>query len=182
MKIFISWAKDSAKEMALAFHSWLPKVTLSMVETWCSADPKCLPHGSGYPNTILENAKNSDACLVILTRENLSGWWVNFESGLFFGQNKKVYAVLCGDLTHEMLGAQSHPLSVNGVNYTFISEDSLSSFLTSLKPEDPKWVGIDFKAQVSNNFETMKKKYNCIFNENYIRMSNILSGACDDLL
>jgi len=179
MKLFISWAKDSSKEIALALHQWIPAVTLHNVKTWCSADPACLPQGSGFPESILAASKDTDACLVILTRENLSAWWVNFEAGLFFGQQKKVYAILCGDLTHSVLGAQGHPLSVNGVNYTSIDKDSLSSFLTSLKSNDPDWLKNDFKTTVDSRFESLKSKYDAIFNENYQKISALLSKTTE---
>lgn len=175
MKIFISWSKDAAKEIALELHQWLPKVTLNQVKTWCSADPKCLPQGAGFGNKILEAAYECDACLVILTKENLSGWWTNFESGLFFGQKKKVYTILCGDLTHSTLGAANHPLSVNGVNYTAMEEESMASFLISLKSDDRDWIANDFKAPVSQNFSALKLKYDSVFGDSYKKISDLLS-------
>lgn len=179
MKIFISWSKDAAKDIALSLHEWLPKVTLNHVKTWCSADIKCLPHGSGYPEAILAASRDCDACLVILTRENLSGWWVNFEAGLFIGQKKKVFAILCGDLSHHILASHNHPLSVTGMNYTSISAESLSSFLTSLKSDDREWMENDFATLVENSFSTIQDKYNSIFTEDYVKLSNLLSKDKD---
>jgi hypothetical protein len=175
MKVFISWSKDGAKDIALSLHEWLPKTTLGQVKTWCSADPKCLPQGSGFGNKILEASYECDACLVVLTKENLSGWWTNFESGLFFGQKKKVYAILCGDLTHAMLGSANHPLSVNGVNYTSMEEDSIAAFLTSLKSDDRDWIANDFKNPVSQNFHFLKMKYDNVFGDDYKKISSLLS-------
>lgn len=180
MKLFISWAKDSAKEIALALHEWIPAVTLNNVSTWCSADPTCLPQGSGFPEKILSAAKECDACLVIVTRESLSGWWINFEAGLFFGQEKKVYAVLCGDITHQMLGSHGHPLSVNGVNYTSITAASLASFLVSLKSDDPVWLKNDFGPHVNARFSVIKEKYDDVFGEAHTRLSSLLSGTADN--
>ena len=180
MKLFISWAKDSAKAIALALHDWIPAVTLNQVNTWCSADPKCLQQGSGFPETILRAAKESDACVVIVTRESVSGWWTNFEAGLFFGQGKKVFAVLCGDVTHQTLGSWGHPLSVTGVNFTFITEDSLTSFLVSLKPDDQNWLSANFKPAVSARFNEIKSQYDEIFNESHIRLSTLLGGHPDN--
>jgi len=177
MKLFISWAKDSAEAMALELHSWIPRVTLNNVKTWCSADPKCLPQGENFPAKVLHAAIECDACVAILTRESLSGWWVNFETGLFFGQKKPVYAVLCGDVTHSMLGAHGHPLSANGVNYTSIDKASLASFLTSLKINDPDWVKNDFSKQVTDNFAELGGKYDALFGPSYTKISKLLADS-----
>lgn len=179
MKIFISWAKDSSKAIALELHRWIPAVTMRQISTWCSADPKCLPAGSGFGANILDAAKSCEACLVILTKENLSGWWVNFEAGLFIGQGKKVYAILCGDLTYQTLGQHNHPLSVAGVNYTFIEENSLVAFLLSLKTGDKDWEQIDFQNAVAANSGIIEK-YNNIFDSNYKNISSSLAASFDD--
>lgn len=180
IKLFISWSKDDSKSIALALHEWIPKITMNSVKTWCSADPRCLPHGNGFPEKILENARSSQACLVVLTKANLVGWWVNFESGLFLGQKKNVYAILCGDLTHQWLASQGHPLSVSGVNYTSMTVSDLSSFFISLNPNNARWLKMDFENQVRKNFDELKKIYDNIFTENYIKMSNLLSDSCRD--
>jgi hypothetical protein len=180
MKLFISQAKDSARDIALALHSWLPKTTMNVVNTWCAADPKCLQQGSGYPDAILQASRDCDACLAVLTRESIVAWWLNFETGLFFGQNKKVYALLCGDVTHQMLGAHGHPLSANGVNYTSLTEESLASFLASLKSGDIDWLKNDFKEQVSYRFKEIKSVYDGIFDEDNIRLNSLLANSAED--
>lgn len=180
MKIFISWSKDSSKSIAMALHEWIPAITLKQVKTWCSADPKCMPAGAGLGQKILDAARDCDACLVILTKENLSGWWVNFEAGLFFGQNKNVYAILCGDLTYQDLGRHNHPLSVNGVNYTSIEPDSLVTFLTSLKHQDRDWASLDFKQLVDDRFSPLKSKYDSVFGDSYMKISKLLSSGDGD--
>jgi len=177
MKIFISWSKDSSKVIANALFDWIPKVTMGNVKTWCSASPVCVPHGSGFPDAILSAAMECDACLVILDRTSINGWWTNFESGLFFGQRKKVYAILCGDLTHQNLGGAGHPLSVNGVNYTQMSIEGLTNLLVSLKSNDRDWISLDFKSAVTNNFDEICRKYDAIFGDKYLEMASLLVEA-----
>lgn len=181
MKVFISWSKDSSKSVALEFHKLIPSMTQFQVETWCSADPKCLPQGSGYPEGILKAAKECDACFVILTRENLAGYWINFEPGIFFGQGKKVFAFICRGLEHSDLAKANHPLSVNGVYYTYMSQESLADFFTSLKSDDSKWAQIDFRGLVAAKYDELQKKYDSIFNDDYMRLSTLLSTDVDSI-
>lgn len=180
MKIFISWAKESAQEIALCLHEWIPTATMNQVTTWCSADFKCLPQGAGYPQTILDAALDADVCLAILTRESINGWWLNFETGLFFGQKKQVYALLCGDLTHQTLSGASHPLSVNGVNYTMPTENGLAGFFESLKQDDPKWQKNNFKKYVANHFSEFESKYDSIFDKRNTTLTEMLVSSAKD--
>lgn len=175
MKVFISWSKDTSKKVALEFHSLIGSMTQYQVDTWCSADPTCLPQGSGYPEAILKAAKECDACLVILTHDNLAGHWINFEPGIFFGQEKKVFAFICKGLEHSDLASSNHPLSVNGVYYTYMTEESLANFFTSLKSNDPKWAKIDFRSLVRASFSELNGRYEAIFDSDYVSLSKIIA-------
>lgn len=178
MKLFISWAKDEAREIAICLHDWISKVTLGQISTWYSGDPVCLPQGQGFANTILEKAENCDACLVILTQENISAWWVNFEAGFFFGQKKKVYVLLCGGLAPNKLAYKNHPFSATAINFTSFSQEGLTNFLISLKSEDPSWVAMkeQIRKSVNDNFSIMQEKYDSVFSENNQCLADMLSN------
>ena len=131
MKIFISWAGYS-KDLALAIHKFVPDASMNILETWVSADVKCLPQGPGFPAKILEAVRDCDVCLVILTEQSIKNWWVNFEVGTFYGMGKPVFGLLCGTVTYELLQGKGHPLGANGTSFTSPTANSLSDLFISI--------------------------------------------------
>jgi len=131
MKIFISWSGYS-KDLALAIHKFIPDASMNVLETWVSADTKCLPHGPGFPAKILKAVDDCDACLAILTEQSIKNWWVNFEAGTFYGKGKPVFGLLCGDVSHEHLQGRGHPLGANGTAFTSPTAKSLSDLFISI--------------------------------------------------
>lgn len=175
MKLFISWSKDEAGEFALALHEWLPSVTLGKVDTWCSIDQiGSLPQGNGSANKILQAIKDSDACLAILTKENMNAPWLNFETGGFFSNQKPVFGILCGGLSHSDLASVGHPLAVNSVNFTPPTEHGISNLIQTLI-NDKSLINA-LKKSIKNDFLTIQEEYNKIFNDGYISISKILSS------
>lgn len=182
MKLFLSWSKDRSKKMAEALHSWMP-VTLSAIDTWFSEDPSCLPKGQNFPTNILNHAVDSDACLVIITKENIDSAWINFEAGLFFGMKKPVFALLCGDVDYKVLAQKNFPLSANGMNYTSMTYEEIKNTFISINELMP----INKRQKISNleravlvNYPHISKQYNEIFNADSDDFSKNLAALDED--
>jgi hypothetical protein len=129
-KLFISWAKSGA--LATACEEFIRNVSASHVITWCSATQGHLSQGPHFNAKILEEIWSSDYCLAVLTEESIREWWLNFETGAFYGQKKSVFGLICGDLSHKTIQGEGHPLGVNGTNFTFPKKLSWTDFFTSL--------------------------------------------------
>jgi hypothetical protein len=162
MKVFISQAKDKARAFALELHFWI-KANLDNMDTWCAADIECLNHGNSFPQDIVNNALSSDVCLAILTPQSVSAYWLNFEVGIFFGQqNKNVFTILCDGLHHSDLG--DHPLTALGQNYSSFSLDSLTNLIFSMYKHNDSGVSLQtVKNNIAPNFKQLEEKYNTIF-------------------
>jgi hypothetical protein len=78
MKVFISWSGEQSKQFGHLFREWLPRVLQSAKPYFTPADTE---KGARWATDISEKLKQSDICIIILTRENLSSRWIMFEAG-----------------------------------------------------------------------------------------------------
>lgn len=78
MKIFISWSGDTSKKLAEALHRWLP-VFLQSTKPYYT--PESIRKGDKWLNSIIDNLKESSACIICLTPDNLEKPWILFEAG-----------------------------------------------------------------------------------------------------
>lgn len=77
-KIFISWSGPLAKGIARALHDWLPTM-FDSIDAWFSDTD--IPAGATWFGEIQQRLNSSDYGVVIITTENLSKPWLNFEAG-----------------------------------------------------------------------------------------------------
>lgn len=89
-KIFLSWSGDRSREIAMELRSWIPKV-LQSVELYCSVAD--IEKGSKWLVDINENLNSADVGLIVLTPENITSNWINFEAGAL--SNKLPHSKVC---------------------------------------------------------------------------------------
>jgi hypothetical protein len=110
MKVFISWSGDRSKQLGTAIHWWLPKV-LNFVDVFFSDSD--IESGARWYNSIIDALEKSDAGLVILTPENITGQrWMMFEVGAIARSvtQARVCPILFG-ITKTDLNLKGGPLS-----------------------------------------------------------------------
>ena len=76
--IFISWSGPLAKAVAKVLHGWLPAM-FDNIDPWFSDTD--IPAGSTWFGEIRERLDSSDYGIIVITTENLSKPWLNFEAG-----------------------------------------------------------------------------------------------------
>lgn len=79
MKIFISWAGDKSKAVALALNDWLPTVLAGAVQ--CFMSDQDIRRGDRGMDVIAGELQERDFGIVVLTSENLRSEWIHFEAG-----------------------------------------------------------------------------------------------------
>jgi hypothetical protein len=106
MKIFLSWSGERSKEVAQAFHEWLPSV-LQAAKTWFS--PEDIKVGKSWRDTVVSALEDNNRGLLFLTHENASAAWVMFEAGALSKniEDSSVCPVLCGITTTDLIGPLS---------------------------------------------------------------------------
>jgi hypothetical protein len=103
MKVFISWSKDSSREIATIFSRWLPRVIQECSDPFISTETV---KGDPWFATITAELENSKLGVVFITPENLDEPWLNFEAGALltkFGK-QRVCPVLVGIKKSEYSG------------------------------------------------------------------------------
>lgn len=171
MKLFISWSTPGVQGFASGLYSWIPS-TRATVDTWVSSE--CLPAGNNFPDKIISAIKDCDACLALVSKENRNSCWINFETGLFFGLGKPVFAMLCGDISHKDLQAEGHPLAANGVNFTYPDKDGLKLLFKSIEGDGVKEEII--ARAVKNSFDDFLLLYSRFFNKKGTSISGLIAG------
>ncbi len=78
LKIFLSWAGDTSKEIAIVLNDWLPQI-LQNVEPWFSPDD--IEKGGQWATALAEVLESAHVGIICLTPENLSNTWMHFEAG-----------------------------------------------------------------------------------------------------
>lgn len=78
VKVFISWAGESSRQVGEALRAWLPNV-LDRVDPWISA--RDLDKGGEWQRDVMDNLRNCQFGIVSLTSSNLGRPWMLFEAG-----------------------------------------------------------------------------------------------------
>ena len=168
-------------EVARAFKKFLQDGSVNVLECWVSADPHDLPKGPDFPKKILAAIDEAHICVALLNHESLKNWWVNFETGVFYGHEKPVHGLLCCGLSHTHIQAKGHPLGSNGTNFIYPNEADLLSFFISVLDEARKKTGSQLLTddQLKLNVGASFKNFIAIYN-NYC--GNLPSIDMDELL
>lgn len=78
MKVFISWSGDLSRQLAEAFHKWLPGALQSVSPYFTPSD---IEKGDRWNNEISKELEGSDVGVLFLTRENVGSPWLLYEAG-----------------------------------------------------------------------------------------------------
>jgi len=98
VKVFISWSGQRSRAAAKELHEWL-QLILPTIEPWMSDTD--LDKGSRWAAGIGERLEEMSAGISVLTPENLTSPWLNFEAGAIskaFGEGR-VMTFLIGGLS-----------------------------------------------------------------------------------
>jgi hypothetical protein len=88
VKVFISWSGERSRVAARELHEWL-QLIMPTIEPWMSDTD--LDKGSRWATGIGERLEEMSAGISVLTQENLSSEWLNFEAGAIskaFGEGR----------------------------------------------------------------------------------------------
>jgi hypothetical protein len=77
MRVFLGWAEDEARDVALALKEWLPLVCPGL-QPWISDD---ITKGKRWSAEIATTLRGSKAGIFVLTPDNLSSVWLHYEAG-----------------------------------------------------------------------------------------------------
>jgi len=106
MQVFLSWSKELSNEIAKTFKDIFEE---ALGITAFKSDQDIF-FGEAWFNRIKNEVHESDIAIVLITNENISIPWLNFEIGAFASKigEGNIVPVLC-DITNSDLA--SHPLS-----------------------------------------------------------------------
>jgi hypothetical protein len=181
MSLFISWSGKRSKKIASFLDTWLDHRVHGMGNPWISFKQECLPQGVGDNKKIAEASQKCKACLLIITKECLEVPWILFEAGMFYGQGKEVFMLLCGNITHEQVKAKNLPLS--DIYATYPSMGSITHLVQSIdticnpNPRDK----VKIKDDVKSTFNQFKKYYDLVFPDTEDNPMKLSAEAKDDL-
>ena len=77
MDVLISWSKKQSKEMAVVFHSWLPKVVPGF-KPWMSS--KDIDKGKQWFSELQDFLGEASSCVIFVTAENVRSPWIYYET------------------------------------------------------------------------------------------------------
>jgi hypothetical protein len=78
VKVFISWSGVLSRQLAEAFHQWLPGALQSVSPYFTPSD---IEKGDRWNNEISKELEGSDVGILFLTRENVGSPWLLYEAG-----------------------------------------------------------------------------------------------------
>lgn len=78
MKVFLSWSGETSREIANAFHDWLPYVIQSTEPFVSTGD---IAKGRRWSEVIASELNEAAFGIVCITRDNYRAPWINFEAG-----------------------------------------------------------------------------------------------------
>ena len=79
MKLFISWSKNTSKEIALTLKEFLSDFFRSKnLEIYLSTS---IQPGENWFDSIRDGIKDSEICIIVMTDENELSRWTHFEAG-----------------------------------------------------------------------------------------------------
>jgi hypothetical protein len=79
VKVFISWSGEKSRHVAEKLRQWLPTVLAGTVE--CFVSSQDIRRGERGMDVIAGELQERDYGVVVLTRDNMSSPWINFEAG-----------------------------------------------------------------------------------------------------
>lgn len=77
MKIFLSWAGEESRQLAIIFESWLKK-TLQTSKPWMSTN---ISKGEGWDKEIHNGLNDTKIGILFLTKESIESKYLHYEAG-----------------------------------------------------------------------------------------------------
>lgn len=87
MDVLISWSKYQSRELASAFHGWLPKVVPGF-RPWMSS--KDIDKGKQWFGELQGFLGEATSCIVCVTKENVRSPWIYYETGAIAAKKQDV--------------------------------------------------------------------------------------------
>ena len=78
MDLLIGWSKKRSKEMASAFHGWLPRVVPGF-RPWMSS--KDIDKGKQWLSELQGFLGEATSCIICVTAEDVRSPWIYYETG-----------------------------------------------------------------------------------------------------
>lgn len=129
MKVFISWSGKLSKEVAKLLQVWLKESVFQdeSIETFISSED--IDAGTDWLNDIKKNLLAADCAIIVLTKDNISAPWLNFESGSIAvsKDEKKAIPFLVNISTSELQTPLKHFQAVT------VEKDSIKKLIVNLK-------------------------------------------------
>jgi len=103
VELFVSWSGEKSRAIAEVLRAWIPCV-LQGVHPFVSSQD--IEAGSRWGVDVASRLDSADFGLVVITRENMSAAWINFEAGALsrtVGESTAKVAVLLTDIDREDL-------------------------------------------------------------------------------
>lgn len=120
MNLLISWSKPQSKAVALALHSWLPRV-LPEIDPWMSS--KDINKGKDWFLYLQSVLSESRICLICVTPDNVRSPWIYYEVGAIATKDPDVLI---------------YPYLV-GVSPSILSDGPLGKWQCTVAEEDDTW-------------------------------------------
>lgn len=87
MDVLISWSKNQSRELASAFHGWLPMVVPGF-RPWMSS--KDIDKGKQWFSELQGFLGEATSCIVCVTKENVRSPWIYYETGAIAAKKQDV--------------------------------------------------------------------------------------------
>ena len=106
VQVFISWSKETSRQIASALHDWLPLV-IQAIEPWMSDQD--IAKGTRWLEEIGKQLEQGQVGIVCLRPDNLDSPWIHWEAGALAKglQGPRILTYLF-DLTHSQV---TYPLA-----------------------------------------------------------------------
>ena len=160
MKVFLSWSGKLSRDIAVAFHDWLPYVIQSVKPFVSTGD---IDKGKRWSEVLGDELQQIAYGIIILTRENIREPWINFEAGAISKAiEKSCVSPLCFGVD---------PAKIDGplqqFQATIYDRDDIFNLLRSVNAR------VDEEHQVS--FEVLRKEFDAWWPDLQKRVDEILA-------
>ena len=126
MTVFISWSKQTSKEIALILKDALSDIFVKKIDFWVSDND--ITAGSLFVNQIINELMKCQMIITVLDSMNFQNPWLYFENGIVFSKEFKQNHVLNGKEIPFMFPIVFDSLSLDEFKGTPFGEFQLSRF------------------------------------------------------
>ena len=131
VQVFISWSKETSRQIASALHDWLPLV-IQAIEPWMSDQD--IAKGTRWLEEIGKQLEQGQVGIVCLRPDNLYSPWIHWEAGaLAKGLQRPRILTYLFDLTYSQL---TYPLAQ--INHTLANEEDTLKLVKSINGALPE--------------------------------------------